>query len=188
MKDKSGIGYCLCGLGGASRVLGRIDDSYRYYSKANEIFRGLKDTFGIAYSYCGIANALRMKNDFQGSLKYFKKAKAHYKKIGDKVSFAYTLWGEGTAFKMMNRFSGAKKDFLYAQKLFKETKDERGLSYCELSMGELEFLKGRRTATMPLFKKALKRARAFSFGVEIRHANRLINALKSEKGFPFNLP
>jgi len=129
-----------------------------------------------------------MKGDFKGSLLYFKKAKQHYKKIGDKVSFAYTLWGEGTAFKMMNKLEDAKKDFLDAQKLFKETIDERGLSYCELSLGELEFLKGRFVNASALLKKALKRAKGFSFGIEIKHANRLIKALKTGKGFPFNLP
>lgn len=188
LKDKSGVGYSMCGLGGASRILGRIDDSYKYYSKANTTFRRLKDTFGIAYSYCGLANATRMKGGFKGSLVYFKKAKAHYKKIGDKVSFAYTLWGEGTAFKMMNNLKDAKDDFLVAQKLFKETKDERGISYCELSLGELEFLKGKSRNASVLFKKALKRAKGFSFGIEIKHANRLIKALKAGKGFPFNLP
>jgi len=188
LKDKSGIGYCYCGLGGASRILGRIDDSYRYYSNANEIFRDLKDTFGIAYSYCGLANATRMKGDFKGSLKYFKKAKLYYKKIGDKVSFAYTLWGEGTAFKMMKNLKDAKDDFWAAQKLFKETKDERGIAYCELSLGELEFLNGRRQNASALFKEALKKARVFSFGVEVKYAEILIHALKTAKDFPFNLP
>jgi tetratricopeptide (TPR) repeat protein len=129
-----------------------------------------------------------MKDDFKGSLQYFKKAKAHYKKIGDKVSFAYTLWGEGTAFKMMNKLEDAKKDFLDAQKLFKETIDERGLAYCELSLGELEFLKGRLKDASKLFNEALKRAKRFSFGVEIKYAKRLLKALKTGKGFPFNLP
>ena len=171
-------------------MLGRIDDSYRYYAKANQTFRMLHDTFGTAYSYCGLANATRMQGDFKGSLKCFNKAKTHYKKIGDKVSFAYTLWGEGTAFKMLSRLPEARRDFLYAQQLFKETRDERGLSYCELSLGELEFLKGGRAKAMLLFKKALKRARRFSFAVEIKYANRLLQALKSKswERFPFNLP
>ena len=75
-----------------------------------------------------------------------------------------------------------------AQKFFKETIDERGLSYCELSLGELEFLKGRRGNARILFKRALKRASVFSFGVEVKHVRRLINAVKTGKGFPFNLP
>ena len=188
LKDKSGIGYCYCGLGGASRILGRIDDSYRYYSNANETFRDLKDTFGIAYSYCGLANATRMKGDFNGSLKYFKKAKLYYKKIGDKVSFAYTLWGEGTAFKMMKNLKDAKDDFWAAQKLFKETKDERGIAYCELSLGEIELLEGKSAQASRLFRVALKRTRKFFFGVELVYAKRFLKAIKTGKGFPFNLP
>ena len=90
--------------------------------------------------------------------------------------------------KMMGDFKNAKGDFIKAQKLFNETKDERGLSYCELSIGELEFLNGRTKNASVLFEKALKRAKGFSFGVEIKYANRLIKAAKSGKGFPFNLP
>ena len=127
-------------------------------------------------------------DEYRRKTKRDKKAKAHYKKIGDKVSFAYTLWGEGTAFKMMGMLPEAKKDFSDARKLFKETRDERRLSYCELSFGELEFLKGRRSGAKILFQKALKRAKSFFFGVEMKYAGRLIQALKRGKGFPFNLP
>ena len=52
----------------------------------------------------------------------------------------------------------------------------------------MEFLKGRFVNASALLKKALKRAKGFSFGIEIKHANRLIKALKTGKGFPFNLP
>lgn len=188
LKDKSGIGYSFCGLGGALRVSGRFDDSYRFYSKANRIFIRLKDTFGIAYSYCGIANARRMKGDFKDSLKYFKEAKSYYKKIGDRVSFAYTLWGEGTALKMMGNLRNAELDFRKAQKLFKLTEDERGLSYCGLSMAELNFLRGKPHRAIPLFKAALKRAKRFSFGVEIKYAKRFLHAAREGRGFPINLP
>ena len=66
--DEEGIrssGYCLCGLGGASRVAAGYEASMKYYMEANAIFKRLKDRFGTAYSHCGIGNAFRMKGDYK---------------------------------------------------------------------------------------------------------------------------
>ena len=185
LKDRSGVGYCLTGLGGASRVEGRHKESHKYYTEANRVFRGLKDTFGIAYSYCGIANSLRMQGDFKGSLKSFEKARTNYKKIGDKVSYAYTLWGEGTAFQMLGMDERARAGFETAQKLFKETKDKRGLVYCRISLSELAYGNSRARAIKGA-EAALERAKELSLGVETRYAREVLKAMK--KGtVPLNL-
>lgn len=187
MRDRSGVGYCLTGLGGASRVLGRHKDSRKYYAEANRRFMELRDTFGVAYSYCGIANSMRMMGDFKGSLAFFKKAKVNYRKIGDKVSYAYTLWGEGTALQVLGRDEEALKDFKEAAALFKETKDRRGLIYCALSTGELDFKKDRKKGVLA-FKAALKKAASLGLGVESRYAKELLRAAKdSPESIPLNL-
>jgi len=187
MRDRGGVGYCLTGLGGASRVMGRYKDSSKYYTQANSLFRELKDTFGVAYSYCGIANSMRMMGDFKGSLKFFKKAKDNYKKIGDKVSYAYTLWGEGTALQILGRNAEALKDFQESAGLFKETRDRRGLIYCELSAGELDFKQDRKKGVRA-FSSALKKAEKLGLGVESRYARELLLAAqKSPESIPLNL-
>lgn len=187
MRERAGVGYCLTGLGGASRVLGRHKDSNRYYTEANALFRESKDTFGVAYSYCGIANSMRMMGDFKGSLRFFKKAKENYKKIGDKVSYAYTLWGEGTALQILGQDKEALKDFNEAAALFKETRDRRGLIYCALSVGELDFKKDRKKGVRA-FTSALKKAEALGLGVESRYARELLKAAKdAPDSIPLNL-
>ncbi|CAG1065641.1 hypothetical protein BAC1_01227 [uncultured bacterium] len=187
MRDRGGIGYCLTGLGGASRVLGKHKDSNRYYTQANGLFRETKDLFGVAYSYCGIANSMRMMGDFKGSLKFFKKAKDNYKKIGDKVSYAYTLWGEGTALQLIGRDAEAQKDFKAAEALFMETRDRRGLIYCALSTGELDFKKDRKKG-VKAFGSALKKAEKLGLGVESRYARELLAAAqKAPETLPLNL-
>lgn len=187
MRERAGVGYCLTGLGGASRVLGKYKDSNRYYTQANALFRESKDVFGVAYSYCGIANSMRMMGDFKGSLRFFKKAKDNYRKIGDKVSYAYTLWGEGTALQVLGRGKEAMKDFKEAAALFKETKDRRGLIYCALSVGELDFLKDRKKG-LAAFKSALRKAEKLGLGVESRYARELISAAaKAPESIPLNL-
>jgi len=181
------VGYCLTGLGGASRVAGDLRASLGYYRQANRSFTALKDTFGKAYSYCGIANALRMKGDFSGALKNFKMAKTNYRRIGDKVSYAYTLWGEGTAYQLLGKDAPAHKDFIEAERLFRDTKDKRGLVYCMMSLGELEFRKDPKKG-MRMLKKALKRAEALGIGVETGYARRLLRtAEKTPDKLPLNL-
>jgi tetratricopeptide (TPR) repeat protein len=187
MRDRGGVGYCLTGLGGASRVMGNHKDSNKYYTQANILFRELKDTFGVAYSYCGIANSMRMTGDFKGSLKFFKKAKDNYRKIGDKVSYAYTLWGEGTALHILGRDTEALNDFQEAAILFKETRDRRGLIYCALSIGEIDFRRDRKKGVRA-FSSALKKAEKLGLGVESRYARELLSAAqKAPESIPLNL-
>ncbi|MBE7415888.1 MAG: tetratricopeptide repeat protein [Deltaproteobacteria bacterium] len=153
-------------------MAGDFKASFRYYGEANALFRALKDTFGVAYSYCGIANSMRMNGDFRGSLRFFTKARENYKRIGDKVSYAYTLWGEGTALQMLGRNREALKDFEEARSLFRETKDRRGLIYCLISIGELDFKKDPKKG-MRAFSTASE-ARSPQPQVEARYAKSLI--------------
>jgi len=45
LRQESSTGYCLCGLGGTSRIAGLFKNSLNYYTKANTLFAGIKDTF-----------------------------------------------------------------------------------------------------------------------------------------------
>ena len=130
---------------------------------------------------------MRMQGDFKGSLGYFKKARTNYKKIGDKVSYAYTLWGEGSAFLMLGRSEDALKDFKEAKALFRQTKDKRGLVYCQLTIGQIEFARNEAKGVKTL-AEAYTRARDLKLAVEARYAKTLLAAAeKDPSALPMNL-
>ena len=175
LKNDQGIGYCLCGLGGTHRVAGLISDSLKYYNEANMLFSRIKDRFGRAYSYCGIGNAYRMMKDYKRSLANFPKAVDLYQEIGDRVSYAYTLWSLGTTYKMMGNFQKAHDNFTKANMLFKRTKDPRGIIYCSLGLGEIDFLEGRKANAMKRLRMAFHAAVKHSFTIEKCHAATLLS-------------
>lgn len=170
LKCRQGIGYCLCGLGGTSRIAGHFKNSLRYYTAANKLFSDIKDIFGIAYSHCGIGNALRMLDDYKNALVHFTKATTRYKKIGDRVSYSYTLWGLGSTYKMMGNFKRARDNFIKAMLLFNKTKDQRGVIYCKLAIGELDFLEGRKANAVKQLGTALSESVKNGFAIEKCHA------------------
>jgi tetratricopeptide (TPR) repeat protein len=170
LKSRQGIGYCLCGLGGASRIAGHFNDSLIYYTAANKLFSDINDIFGIAYSHCGIGNALRMLDDYKNALVHFAKATTLYKKIGDRVSYSYTIWGLGSTYKMMGNFKKARDNFIKAMLLFNRTKDQRGLIYCKLALGELDFLEGKKANAMRQLRAALCESMKNGFAIEKCHA------------------
>lgn len=131
-KDTLARAYILCGLGGCSRLLGKFEDSRKFYKRAQEIFLGKKDVFGIAYSYCGLGSAERMLGNFETSKEKYKKAISLYKKMGDFWDMAYSLWGYSQSlFFSGNRRLAFEKNNL-AKKIFKKFSDPRGVFYCIL--------------------------------------------------------
>ncbi|HTR44118.1 MAG TPA: tetratricopeptide repeat protein [Thermodesulfovibrionales bacterium] len=203
-EHKTAVGYCLCGLGGVSRMAGLWGDSLRYYTRANSLLGALHDRFGVAYSHCGIGNALRMKGDFSGALQHLRKAERVYRKIGDIVSYSYTLWSMGMTHLMEGRLARAKKCFGEAASRFKETKDIRGIIYCGLAGGQLLFLKGDVKRALAEFGKALAVSEAHEFMIEACHARALLGYAESGRAdrtlhrkiglrlefttIPFNIP
>ncbi|MEW6675269.1 MAG: tetratricopeptide repeat protein [Nitrospirota bacterium] len=203
IKHDSGVGYSLCGLGGTSRVAGGFKDSLKYYTAANKLFSTVKDAFGIAYSYCGIGNAYRMIGDYKNAITNFAKAVRLYKKIGDKVSYSYTIWSLGTTYKMIGDYKRARDYFIRAMLLFKKTEDLRGIIYCRLGLGELNFLEGRKTHAKRQLKAALYDSTKNSFAVEKCHAKTILSYMDGKidngcynklglklrfQGLPFNIP
>ena len=170
----SGIGYCLCGLGGASRVYGRFEDSLGFYTKANRLFTSVKDRFGIAYSHCGTGNALRMQGDLTGAMEHMKKAEKLYKGMGDIVSYSYTLWSMGMIRVMEGGLRKAETCFRKAGAGFRKTNDLRGTSYHMLGMGELLFLRGDVGGAKRSFKRALEISLRHGFKIELCHAKGLL--------------
>jgi tetratricopeptide (TPR) repeat protein len=168
--DASGEGYSLCGMGGTARVLGRFDRSLGHYTDANGMFRDLGDAFGTAYSHCGIGNALRMKEDYAAARENFVRASQLYNRIGDIVSYAYTLWSLGKTHMMGGNLVLAYKYTKDARRLFKKTGDPRGLIYAELSVAEINSLKGLKSRARALVREALGEASEWGFQVERCHA------------------
>ncbi len=174
INDKPGIAYALCGLGGAHRIAGKYKDSLKYYTRANKMFAGLKDTFGAAYSHCGIGNAHRMANNYREAMRHFKKAGHLYGRIGDIVSYSYTLWSIANVCKMEGDFAGARASIGTALKNFKKTKDPRGIIYCDMTLGELEFMEGKRARAEKKLLSAFGSASDHGFKLEQCHARALL--------------
>ncbi|MBI5213146.1 MAG: tetratricopeptide repeat protein, partial [Nitrospirae bacterium] len=205
-KDKSGVAYALCGLGGTHRIAGKFKESMDYYREANEIFKGLKDKFGAAYSHCGIGNAFRMTDNYADAVKHFNRAAALYEEIGDIVSYSYTLWSLANVYKIKRDFVNAREHIKNALRNFKKTKDPRGIIYCDLTQGEMEFMEGRGKAAVKSFLSALANAEKHGFKLETCHSMMLLTAVSSQqsvvktacykkigvnlnfKGIPFNMP
>jgi tetratricopeptide (TPR) repeat protein len=205
-KDTSGVAYSLCGLGGTHRIAGKFKESMNYYKQANEIFRNLKDKFGIAYSHCGIGNAFRMVDNYRDALRHFEKATALYEDIGDVVSYSYTLWSLANVHKMKMDFTSAMLYIKKALRNFKKTKDPRGIIYCNLTLGEIMFMEGKKGVAGKKFLSALQSAEGYDFKLEKCHAQMLLTAVGSQQsavktecykkmgvhlkftGIPFNMP
>ncbi|MBZ0156089.1 MAG: tetratricopeptide repeat protein [Alphaproteobacteria bacterium] len=182
LRFSSGIAYSLCGLGGAHRVAGKYGESMDYYRKANEIFTVEKDTFGRAYSHCGIGNAYRMTHNLRDAMAHFRKATALYEKIGDMVSYSYTLWSVANVHKMKSDFASARLHLRKAMGNFRKTKDPRGIIYCAMTLGEIEFLEGKRKPAEKKVLVALESAERHGFALETLHARSLLSLMRGESG------
>jgi len=207
-KDTSGVAYSLCGLGGTHRIAGKFKESLNYYKQANETFRNLKDKFGIAYSHCGIGNAYRMLCNYKDALRHFEKATALYEEIGDVVSYSYTLWSLANVYKMKRDSVNARLYVKGALKNFKKTKDPRGIIYCDLTLGEIEFMEGRNSLAEKRLSSAMHNAERHNFKLERCHSQMLLNHMQGQgsgdngrvscykrlginldfTGIPFNMP
>ncbi|MGO9016345.1 MAG: tetratricopeptide repeat protein [Dissulfurispiraceae bacterium] len=173
----SGIAYALCGLGGTHRIAGKYGESLQYYRQANQMFGSLKDKFGTAYSHCGIGNAYRMQMRYGDAMRHFRKAAHLYEEIGDIVSYSYTLWSIATACKMKRDFPQAETYTSAALRNFKKTKDPRGVIYCDMLIGEMDFMKGRNAAAGKRLRRALLLAGKYGFSLEQCHAKTLLALL-----------
>lgn len=173
----SGIAYALCGLGGTHRIAGKYGESLQYYRQANQMFGSLKDKFGTAYSHCGIGNAYRMQKRYSDAMRHFRKAEHLYEEIGDIVSYSYTLWSIATACKMKRDFHQAETFTSAALRNFKKTKDPRGVIYCDMLIGEMDFMKGRNAAAGKRLGRALLIAGKYGFSLEQCHAKTLLGLL-----------
>lgn len=204
--DKSGIAYSLCGLGGIYRISGRFEESKEYYIQANDIFKRLRDKFGIAYSHCGIGNAFRMFKNYNEALRHFKKAMRVYEEIGDIVSYSYTLWSLANLYKMEGDLEIAVDYLQRALKNFRKTKDPRGIIYCDLTFGEIDFINNQKASAERKLMNALKNSESHGFKLETCHCLMFLNYLKNPDiskltscykkigvnlnfdGIPFNIP
>ncbi len=178
----SGIAYALCGLGGTHRIAGKYGKSLQYYRRANQMFAVQKDKFGTAYSHCGIGNAYRMQKLYGDAMRHFRKAAQLYEEIGDIVSYSYTLWSIATAWKMKGDFPQAATFISAALRNFKKTRDPRGVIYCDMLIGEMDFMRGRNAAAGKRLGLALSSAGKYGFQLEQCHAKTLLAFLPGAKG------
>jgi tetratricopeptide (TPR) repeat protein len=116
-----------------------------------------------------------MMKDYKRSLVNFSKAVDLYQKIGDRVSYAYTLWGLGTTYKITGNFQKARANFIEAMLLFKRTKDARGIVYCNLGLGEIDFLSERKAIAIKRLQMAFHDAVSNSFAIEKCYATTFLS-------------
>jgi tetratricopeptide (TPR) repeat protein len=181
VENQEAKGYCLCGLGGVSRVAGLWGDSLNYYTEANKFLLSLHDRFGVAYSHCGIGNALRMKGAYTEAMKHLKKAETLYKKIGDIVSYSYTLWSMAMTYLMKGRLKEAEQCLEKAARRFRKTRDVRGLIYCRLGLGEVLFLRGDISGAKKALTRSLNDSRKHDFILEASHSEALLDYITKER-------
>ncbi len=115
-----------------------------------------------------------MKGRYPDALKHFRKATQLYEDIGDIVSYSYTLWSVAELYKMQRDFTMAKLQIATALRNFKKTKDPRGIIYCDLTLGEIDLMRGRNAAAEKRLRRALANAGKHSFSLEQCHANTLL--------------
>jgi hypothetical protein len=96
-------------------------------------------------------------------MQHFAKAERLYGAIGDIVSYSYTIWSMATLFIMIGEYQRARREITQAQKNFRKTKDPRGLIYCEMALGQIDFLHGRRKQARGRFQAAYKEATGVRF-------------------------
>ncbi|NTU42637.1 MAG: tetratricopeptide repeat protein [Nitrospirales bacterium] len=181
LREKPGKGYAICGLGGAHRMAGKFKESLKYYKQANTIFSGLKDTFGTAYSHCGIGNAYRMLGDFEKAQAHFSDATRLYAEIGDIVSYSYTLWSLATLHKVHGDLDLAQEYTDKAMKNFLKTKDPRGIIYCNLTLGEVDFMRGKKKQGIKKVRSALESAEGYGFKLERCHCRTLLGLMEGTR-------
>jgi hypothetical protein len=76
---------------------------------------------------------------------------------------------------MMGNFQKAHDNFTKANMLFKRTKDPRGIIYCSLGLGEVDFLEGRKANAMKRLMMAFHAAVKHGFTIEKCHAATLLS-------------
>jgi hypothetical protein len=75
----------------------------------------------------------------------------------------------------MGNFKKARDNFIKAMLLFKKTRDPRGIIYCRLGLGELDFLEGREAIAMRKLNGALFESIKNSFAIERCHASTILS-------------
>src|SRR6185369_11364964 len=79
--DPAGEAYALFGLGGVTRIQGRLELSRRYYAQAGARLRSTDDVFGKAYAHCGLANALRQQGRWSEAEKNYRASHKLYSSL-----------------------------------------------------------------------------------------------------------
>jgi tetratricopeptide (TPR) repeat protein len=121
-----------------------------------------------------MGNAFRMTGNYNDAIKHFRQAERLYEDIGDIVSYSYTLWSFANVYKMKGDLLPARELLKKARRNFKKTRDPRGIIYCNLTLGEMEYMKGKSGRAEKLFRLALKEAVARGFKLETCHARMLL--------------
>jgi tetratricopeptide (TPR) repeat protein len=151
-----------------------------------------------------MGNALRMRGNYKDALHHLKRAERVYLTMGDIVSYSYTLWSIGMVHLMEGRLRWAEYYVMKASVRFKKTKDIRGLISCRLALGQVQYLRGDRSAARREFVKAFHDSVGNKFGIETCHSKALLEYMKTGKmthechrragsrlrvsSIPFNIP
>ncbi|MEK7742014.1 MAG: hypothetical protein AAB273_00025, partial [Nitrospirota bacterium] len=91
-------------------------------------------------------------------------------------------WSLGKTYTMLGKLDKAMDYFKQSRGFFRKTKDPRGIIYCKLGIGEIEFLRGRISSALVNLNAAFRDSLSDGFSVENCHADALLSFVNKNNG------
>lgn len=149
----------MLGLGGLSRIQGRLEDSRRHYGEARRLLGGTRDYFGRAYAECGLANALRQAGRLSEAKRGYIKARKLYSGLDDPLDRAFVDWGLGRIAMFEGDPAAAERLFFAALSAFRRGSESRGVVLARKALSEAQHALGKKREAERQFEEAVRLSR-----------------------------
>ncbi len=139
IKDSSGIGLCLNGLGILFKKRGDFSKSMDYYTQAANIYERLGEdraARNLAVVYNNLGNLVKNNEDYRLSLIYHRKALALRQKMGLEDQIVHSFQNMANTFSLMEKSDSALMYYNKALELQRKTQDNIGLANLLISLGD----------------------------------------------------
>ncbi|UKN00467.1 tetratricopeptide repeat protein [Paracrocinitomix mangrovi] len=107
--------------------LGRLDDSFKYYSESLTISKSINDSIGIARSCFNIGTYYRVKSQFNFAILYFDESLKIYSLLNEKASVSQVLNSLGLIKKTLKDYKKALDIFHECLEIRLELNDNKGV-------------------------------------------------------------
>lgn len=108
-------------------MLGKLDESLKFYYKAEKLISNTGHREGLAIVFSNIGAIHFLKNDINIAIQYYKKGLQLSKEFKDEVSQGVAKMNLGEAYYNLNKFYSAEKELSESLQLFKKLKDKFNL-------------------------------------------------------------